>query len=142
MGLSVSASAAILFVAFMICFGSLFGAATKYYATVDEILEESGENALTVQKVSFEFTSVDEANGSFTLMNTGSVTLFLSDFEVLINGTMVLPQELSVTVVGHPGSDLILPGDMVLFDLDEPIWRCRIVVFSTFGVSMTHVPEG
>jgi len=142
LGLSVSASAAILFVAFLICFGSLFGAATKYYATVDEILEESRENALAVQKISLEFTDIDEASGSFALKNTGSATLLLSDFEVLVNGTLVLPQELSINIIGHPGSDLILPGDVALFDLDEPIWGCRIVVFTTMGISMTHVPTG
>lgn len=142
MGLSVSASAAILFVAFLVCFGALFGAVTKYYAAIDDMLEDERDQAIAIQGASMEFAVIDVANRTFTVANVGSQTLFLNDFEVLVDGIMLPAQDFTVSVIGHPGSELMLPGDRATFVLDGAIEGSRIMVFATLGISMTHVPSG
>ena len=138
MGLSVSASSAILFVAFVVVFGALFGAVTEYYHTMDDVTQVNEDRLMASHNTAIEFYSMDESNDSFTIINTGSETLNISDFEVLINGTLLETGDYQVVVMDHLDSRLIFSGEKAHFTMNEPIADGQIMVVTAWGFAITY----
>lgn len=140
MGLSISASAAILFVAFVVCFASLFGAVSDYQEAAEAAAGMERARLLDTASTSLAFENVDARNGSFVLGNRGQTVLDISDLEVLVDGRLIPRSEVSMSVQGHDGSRLAFCGDRVSVQTGIDLEGCRVMIVTHTGSSTTYVP--
>ena len=140
MGLSVSGASAILFIAFVVVFGSMFTALDSYQQNLGEAYQNLEGNALEVKSTSILFLSVDTVNDTFVIENDGQATLVTDDLNVLVNGTLMDSSMLDISIIGHDGSRLLLPGDLAEVTLSIEIDNCRIKVITSAGVSVIYGP--
>lgn len=141
MGLSVSASAAILFVAFVVCFATLFGAVSDYREAMDDAADHQSQRILEAGSTSIAIQQMDAANGTFIVVNEGQATLDLTDFEVLVNGVLLEQEDVGALVLGHSDSQLVFFGDRVLFQTGADLEGSRVTVITSLGSTTTYDPN-
>jgi archaeal flagellar protein FlaF len=139
-GLSVSGASAILFIAFVVVFGSMFTALDSYQQNLGEAYQNLEKTALDVKSTSISFVSVDAVNDTFTIKNDGDATLIADDFNILINGTLIDDSMFEMSIIDNDGSRLLLPGDLAEISLSIEIDNCRIKVITGAGVSVIYDP--
>jgi len=139
--LSISASAAILFVAFVVCFAALFGAMSDYQEAVDAAAGQQRQRVLEAASTSIALEQVDGSNDTFVVVNNGQTVLGLSDFEVLVDGRLLASSEVEKTVLGHEGSELVFSGDRVMFRTTSDLDGHRVMVVTSMGISTTYDPN-
>ena len=135
MGLSVSAAAAILFIAFVIMFGVVFqaidGAQSEYAHAVD-----SNYGMMAGKKdTSLSITTVDAANGTLTIQNTGSIVLDPSTIDVMVNGIVVDRNTTQSEVNGHAGSQIWAPQEYLIVHTSCALDGARIKVVAGNGIA-------
>ncbi|MDD1772095.1 MAG: hypothetical protein LUQ09_04170 [Methanomassiliicoccales archaeon] len=140
MGLSVSGASAILFIAFVVVFGSMFTALDSYQQNLGEAYQNLEDTALEVKSTSISFVSVDAVNDTFTIENDGDATLITDDFNILIDGILINGSVFEMSIIDNDGSRLLLPGDMAEISLSIEIDNCRIKVITGAGVSVIYDP--
>jgi len=139
-GLSVSGASAILFIAFVVVFGSMFTALDSYQQNLGEAYQNLEDTALEVKSTSISFVSVDAVNDTFTIENDGDATLITDDFNILIDGILINGSVFEMSIIDNDGSRLLLPGDMAEISLSIEIDNCRIKVITGAGVSVIYDP--
>jgi archaeal flagellar protein FlaF len=139
-GLSVSAASAILFIAFVVVFGTMFTALDSYQQNLGEAYQNLENTAVEVKATSISFVGVDVVNDTFTIKNDGEATLITDDLNILINGTLIDGSLFEVSIIDNDGSRLLLPGDVAEISLSIEIDNCRIKVITGAGVSVIYDP--
>ncbi|MFP3871892.1 MAG: hypothetical protein ACOC55_03275 [Candidatus Natronoplasma sp.] len=145
MGLSVSASAAIVLVGVVLIFGTLYPAIER----AQEIEEEARNDWLEWkdQKQRAEMTISDvnylgaENILNISLNNTGDTVLDINELEVLLDGvyctdkvtSKIIDDQIENTDLWNPGQKLVLS----LEDVEEE--TNRVLVVSEFGSGTYHV---
>ena len=133
MGLSVSAASAILFSSFLIVFGAMFGSINVYQDKIQAAQEGNYSRALDVQGTEIKITSLDAPNGTITISNAGSTTLDPAKLDLLINGTVATLSISQLSIENHPGSQLWLPGEVLVMHSDANMTGAHIELVTEFG---------
>jgi flagellar protein FlaF len=133
MGLSVSAASAILFSAFIIVFGAMFGSINMYQDKIQAAQEDNYDRALVAQATSIVISMVDEANGTITVVNHGTTIVDPSKLDLLINGTIETSSISGLSIEGHPGSKLWLCGEVLSLHTDANIVGAHIELVTECG---------
>jgi archaellum component FlaF (FlaF/FlaG flagellin family) len=133
MGLSVSAASAILFSSFLIVFGAMFGAINMYQDKIQSAQEDNYSRAMEAQATSIKITSVDRLNGTIAVANSGTTTLDPAKLDLLINGTIENLSLSLMSIEGHPGSRLWLPGDVLIIQSNADIVGAHVELVTEFG---------
>ena len=128
MGLSVSVATAILFTAFVIVFGIVFGAVSSFQDNIEKAQDQGMAMYEEMKGTSIAFVSVDAQNDTLTLRNDGSETISLQDVSILVNGTLYNRTLVQTSVVGHPGSNICTPGENIVLKMPMGIEGSRIKV--------------
>ena len=133
MGFSVSAASAILFISFAVVFGIVFGAMGNYQYTISDAQQSQMQRLQEEKETQVSITTVDTDNTTVDVANVGSVTLNAQDVDMLVNGTMV---EISnITVLGHPGSNIWSPGEIIRMHVSSNLTDARIKVIVENGIA-------
>lgn len=140
MGLSVSGGSAIIFIGLVVVFGLMFGALDQYQQDIGGSYQHLEDTALAIKSSSISILDVDEANGTFRLINDGRISLSTYSLDVLLNGVLVEKEDVTVTVIGHEGSQLLLPGEIAKISLSSDIVGGRILVVTDLGITALHIP--
>lgn len=113
MGFSVSGSAAIIFAAMFIAFGTFHSASTNGFETISDAQEDRTERTLIQQNTEIDVTSAewDGAAGAtgeltVTVNNTGSTELAIDAVDLLANNEYL--QDYDTSVAGNSGTNLWL----------------------------------
>jgi flagellar protein FlaF len=133
MGLSVSAASAILFSAFIIVFGAMFGSINIYQDKIQTAQEDNYARALDAQATSIGITAVDATNGTITIVNHGTTTLDPSKLDLLVNGTIETTTISGLEIEGHPGSNLWLSGERLSLHTNANIVGAHIELVTECG---------
>lgn len=140
MGLSVSGGSAIIFIGLVVVFGLMFGALDQYQQDMGGSYQHLEDTAMAIKSSSISILDVDEANGTFRLINDGRISLSTYSLDVLLNGVLVEKEDVTVTVIGHEGSQLLLPGEIAKISLSSDIVGGRILVVTDLGITALHIP--
>ncbi len=133
MGLSVSAASAVLFSAFIIVFGAMFGSINVYQDKIQAAQEDNYARALAAQATDIEIAMVDAVNGTITVVNQGTTALDPSKLDLLINGTIRTTSISNLTIEGHPGSNIWLSGEVLYLQTDANIVGAHIELVTEGG---------
>ncbi|MEF8873914.1 MAG: hypothetical protein V5A88_04490 [Candidatus Thermoplasmatota archaeon] len=147
MGLSVSASAAIILIGFVLVFGTLYPAIENSQDIKNEARkqwldwkEEKQKAEMTIE--SLEYTN-DEDRLNISLKNTGDTVLEIKELEVFLDG-VYSTDKLTREVVDHhiENTDIWNPGQHLNLTL-EPIEEGfdRVLVVNEFGSEAYHTLE-
>lgn len=144
MGFSVSASAAIIFAAMFIAMGMLYPAVANGSEQVTDARADSADQLLDQQNTAISLAEVryDAPSTTVTVAvnNTGTTELSLAATDVLVNNSYETPS--STTVAGDTSTDLWLPGEQLVIELDVSLNTSttnRVVVVTDHGVSRAGV---
>ncbi|HVO78111.1 MAG TPA: hypothetical protein VMS79_04500 [Methanomassiliicoccales archaeon] len=134
MGLSVSGASAILFVAFVIVFAAVFGAADRYAQAVMTSQERLSERNQDTQSEKLSLVAIDRANGTIEISNAGSTNIEIGGIDILVNGSIA--NVTSRQVIGHPGSQQLYPMEDAVLEVAGGLADARIKVVSPMGVCL------
>lgn len=135
MGLSVSAASAVLFTAFVIIFGVVFEAVDHSQQAYSESMDKNQQLMVEKKGTSFTVDSVDEANDTITLLNSGSIVLNPSALNVMVDGVIVDRQITQMEVNGHAGSKIWAPHESLTITLSCELDDARIKITAGNGIS-------
>lgn len=138
MGMSVSIATAIIFIASLISFASIIGTLDGAQDALTEAHRMSSEREVDALHTSIAITSIDRQNGTIQVMNSGEVTLSLNDIDILINGTLSNDRVSSMTVEGHDGSRIWLPGEVLSIGIDGELEGAAIKIATANGASVYY----
>lgn len=144
MGFSVSASAAIIFVAMFMSMGILYPAVANGVEDVSDARADSADQLLDQQNTAITVATVSYDAPSTTLTvavdNTGTTDLSVAATDVLVNNSYVTPS--TTTVDGDASTDLWLPGERLTVEADVSLTADgsnRVVVVTHHGISQAEV---
>lgn len=113
MGFSVSGSAAIIFAAMFIAFGTFHSASTNGFETVSDAQEDRTDRTLVKQNTEINLTSAEWSGTAgeltVTVNNTGSTELTITAVDLLANNDYL--QGYDTSVAGNSGTNLWLPQE-------------------------------
>ncbi|MEM0449570.1 MAG: hypothetical protein QW520_07110 [Methanomassiliicoccales archaeon] len=135
MGLSVSAASAVLFTAFVIIFGVVFQAVDHAQQLYSQSMDKSQQLMIEKRQTNFIVESVDEANDTITLLNSGSIVLSPSALNVLVNGVLLDREIIKMEVHGYEGSKVWAPHERLTIRFSCEIDNARIKVIAGNGIS-------
>jgi archaellum component FlaF (FlaF/FlaG flagellin family) len=118
MGLSLAASAAILFSAFVIAFSALFSAVSEFQSEIGATQVGLTNQNLDLSMTAMEFEGVDVGNSTITVRNTGTSTIDLRSIDVLVNGTLVNAHVAWKDVDGDNVTQLAFPQELISIHMD------------------------
>lgn len=138
MGVSVSASALILFISFAICLTMIFGATTAYYEDIREAQSASAQN---IDEMIHTSVQVDNAGYNTTtkvlrvnVTNMGSVTLETALLDVVVDGIL---KTVNITRIENGGYDggLWYPATTISISLSGIDSPQRVKISTSIGAS-------
>ena len=88
MGLSISASAAIIFIASAIVFGTLLGAFTNAEHAMLDAQREAQTRAVEETNTHLAISSINTDNGTVAITNEGDITLSIGKIDLFIDGVL------------------------------------------------------
>jgi archaellum component FlaF (FlaF/FlaG flagellin family) len=135
MGLSVSASVAIIFVASAIVFGTLLGAFNNAQHSVLDAQRSAQERAVEETYTHLTITNLDIVNGTLTIKNEGDVTLNVRNVDLFINGTTANDRIISESIDGSGPTDLWMPGEELIVSITGDLTSASIKVVCENGIS-------
>jgi archaeal flagellar protein FlaF len=135
MGLSVSASIAILFVATVIVFGTLLSAydGTQHTKLVAE-RDAADRHAVTLG-TKITVADVDPGNGTVYIHNEGSQTLLVDHLDILVNGTLANSRINSTRLDDGTHTNIWMPGETLVMELNGPLTDAQIMVVTENGIT-------
>ncbi|GEM_PF-649858 len=145
MGLSVSASAAIVMIGFVLVFGTLYPAIESSQEIKNEARSQWLDWRDEKQNAEMSVDSVEyieqDTRLNISLKNTGDTAFAISELEVLLDGVYstdkvtgyVVDQRIENTDIWNPGQDL----NLTLEEVEEEIHR--VLVVNEFGSEAYHV---
>lgn len=138
MGLSISVSAAIIFIGTVIVFGNLLGAYDNFEQALVDAQRDSGqrENAVLHDRISI--TSVDLDDRTISLVNEGTETIYVTTLDLFLNGTLSNDAIVSITVNDSSNTRLWFPGETMVLTVDGGLNETLIRVVDGNGVAAYH----
>jgi archaeal flagellar protein FlaF len=134
MGLSISASASIIFVASVLVFGALLGAFNTAQHLVVDAQRSSNERVKDAMQTHITIIGVDGENSTIKVANDGSITLDLSGFDIFLNGTMSKQLITNISVDGNNSTRLLMPFETVEIVVNADLTGTPIEVVTGNGV--------
>ncbi len=121
MGFSVSATMAIFFATFLILFSILYASVNDAFDKVSESFDDRYDYMSEKVQTELEVVSVSysKLTGELDIVvkNTGSVPLGINNTRVLVNGTVISPQEIGVS---GATTNLWLPLESLTITISSP----------------------
>ncbi len=136
MGLSLAASAAILFSAFVIAFSALFGAVSEFQSEMGIAEAGLANQHLDASMTSLSFEGVDVTNATILVRNTGQSTIDLRGLDVLVNGTLATAHALWKDVDGNNATQLAFPQELIAIHMDLGLEGAAIKIVARSGYSV------
>lgn len=142
MGFSVSASAAIVFVGFVVAFTTLYPAAANGFERVTDARADVDEDRLERQNTAIELAtaSYDGAADTLTVAvnNTGTTELSVSETDLLVDNTYWTGTR---DVEGDTSTDVWLPGETLTITVGNvTLQPNRVKVVTEHGVATGGSP--
>lgn len=118
MGFSVSASAAIIFIGFVVAFTTLYPVAANGLERVTDAREDVNDRALDRQNTAIELANTSYDNGTLTVEvnNTGTTELSVSETDLLVDNTHWTGDR---SVEGDSDTDVWLPGETLTITVEN-----------------------
>lgn len=118
MGFSVSASAAIIFIGFVVAFTTLYPVAANGLERVTDAREDVNDRALDRQNTAIELANTSYDNGTLTVEvnNTGTTELSASETDLLVDNTHWTGER---SVEGDADTDVWLPGETLTITVEN-----------------------
>jgi len=141
-GLSVSASSAILFIGFLFVATALFGALNMTLMNIEEDYREAHELQAERFRTSIHVDDVNnDTNTVFiNVTNEGAITLKVSQLHILVNGNLSSEDIANYTVDGANTTDLWAPEEILYLEVTyKASGSERIMVWTGNGVGDTEV---
>ncbi len=138
MGLSISASAAIIFVASVIVFGNLLAAFDNFEQALVDARRESQDRQDGILHDRISITAVDVENRTVTLLNEGTETLSISSLDVFLNGTLSDDAIVSTSVNGSTSTNIWFPLETLVITVGSSLNDTLIRVVDANGVAAYH----
>jgi len=138
MGISVSASAGVVFLGVFLAVGIVYPAAANGFEQVSDARHDAADRALAQAN-----TDVTVANATYntttgTLVvnatNDGTTTADVSDATLLVDNEIPASADTTVAVEGDAGTDVWLPGETARFEVDLASAPDRTQVVIDHGV--------
>jgi len=141
MGFSVSGAAALIFLAFLISFGTFYGAASNAVDDVQDAQEDRTDRTVETINTEIEIVAAEynetEATLNVTVDNTGASTLDLNATDLFVDGEFVDGWEADATLDGSAGSTLWIPQERLNVTLDRTETPERVKLVTEYGVADT-----
>jgi len=134
MGMSVSVSTAIIFIAAIISAGSIISTLDEVQASMMDAQTASSERELMASQTDIAIRSVDRDNATIEILNQGRTTLHLASLDVLLDGQWSNDRIASMGIVGHPDSQLWLPGDVLKIQFADELTDKSIKIVTGNGI--------
>ena len=138
MGFSVSASAAIVFVGFVVAFTTLYPVAANGFERVTDARDDAGDRALERENTAIDHLNVsyDDATDTLTVnvTNTGTTELSVEHTDLLVDNTYWSGTR---SVDGRTDTDVWLPGETLTVTVENvTMTPDRVTVVTDHGVSV------
>lgn len=138
MGLSVSASAGVVFLGVFLAVGIVYPAAANGFEQVSEARHDAADRALDRANTGVSVTNATYNDSTDTLVvdatNDGTTTVDVSDVTLLVDNAIPAAADTTVTVVDAGDTDVWLPGETVRFEVDIASAPNRTQVVVDHGV--------
>lgn len=138
MGLSISVSAAIIFIGTVIVFGNLLGAYDNFEQALVDAQRDSNERENGVLHDRISISSVDVDDRTVSLANEGSETIHITSLDLFLNGTLSNDAIASMSVNGSSNTKLWFPGETLVLTVDGRLNETLIRVVDGNGVAAYH----
>ena len=138
MGLSISVSAAIIFIGTVIVFGNLLGACDNFEQALVDAQRDSNERENGVLHDRISISSVDVDDRTVSLANEGSETIHITSLDLFLNGTLSNDAIASMSVNGSSNTKLWFPGETLVLTVDSGLNETLIRVVDGNGVAAYH----
>ena len=135
MGMSVSVTTAIIFIAAVISAASLISTLDDIQTTWTDAQRGSQDRDITASHTDIAIVSIDRENGTMEIVNEGQSTLQLGVLDVLLDGRWSNDQVASMEIIGHAGSRLWLPGDVLMIRFSSGLADAHIKIVTGNGIS-------
>jgi archaeal flagellar protein FlaF len=138
MGLSISASAAIIFIASVIVFGNLLAAFDNFEQALVDARRDSTDRQDGVLHDRISITAVDPDNRTVTLLNEGTEILTISSLNLFLNGTLMDDAIVSTSVNGSSSTNIWFPLEALVISVDRSLNETFVQVVDANGVVAYH----
>ncbi|MFC6786861.1 hypothetical protein ACFQFH_13530 [Halobaculum halobium] len=122
MGLSVSASAGVVFLGVFLAIGIVYPAAANGFEQVTDARHDATDRALEQANTGVDVTNATYDTTTETLVvnatNDGTTTVDVSDATLLVDNEIPASADTTVTVAGDADTDVWLPGETARFEVD------------------------
>jgi flagellar protein FlaF len=136
MGMSVSIATAIIFIASLISFATVIGTLDEAQSSILEAQRASSGREVDALHTSISIVSIDGANGTVMVVNSGEVTLTTYELDVFVNGTLSNQLISSVTIEGNNETKLWLPGEVLVISITGDLDGAAIKIVTANGTSI------
>lgn len=135
MGVSVSVSAAIIFVGLFISIGMVYPSVANGYEHVEEAQSNAADRELATKNTDIALTNATYAGGTLTVnvSNEGTTALAVDATDVIVDGTYQTSFD-RLVVEGDGDTSLWLPGETLTVEMSAPSRPNRVVVVTEGGV--------
>jgi len=138
MGISVSASAGVVFLGVFLAVGIVYPAAANGFEQVSDARHDAADRALAQANTGVTVTNATYNTTTETLVvnatNDGTTTVDVSDATLLVDNEIPAPADTTVSVADDAGTDLWLPGETARFEVDLASAPNRTQVVVDHGV--------
>lgn len=121
MGLSVSASAGVVFLGVFLAVGIAYPAAANGFEQVTDARHDAADRALDRVNTGVAVTNATYVSGNTTVVvlaeNAGTTTLGLNDTTLLVDNEVPATADVTASVEGDAATDLWLPGETARFEI-------------------------
>jgi archaellum component FlaF (FlaF/FlaG flagellin family) len=136
MGLSLAASTAILFSAFVIAFSALFGAVSEFQSEIGTAQTGLANQNLDASMTAMTWEGIDAINSTIMVRNTGTSTIDLRGLDILVNGTLVNEKALWKDVDGNNDTQLAFPQELISIHMDLSLVEASAKIVARNGYSV------
>lgn len=138
MGLSVSASAGVVFLGVFLAVGIVYPAAANGFEQVSDARHDAADRALAQANTGVDVTNATYNTTTDTLVvnatNDGTTAVDVGDATLLVDNAIPAPANTTVTVEGDDDTDVWLPGERARFEVDLASAPNRTQVVVDHGV--------
>lgn len=138
MGFSVSGATAVVFIGLLVSAAALYPAVDHYTERHADALAADDERSLTRQNTDIEIAAAATSGDTTTLTvdidNAGASTLAVSKVDLLVDGTIVVPDEAAVD--GTTITNVWAPGETLTLTVDNRT-ATRVKITTGPGVAAT-----
>jgi archaellum component FlaF (FlaF/FlaG flagellin family) len=134
MGLSVSASVAILFVAVVIVFGTLLSAYDSAQHAQVKAQKDADDRQAGALQTRIAISGIDASNGTVSLVNQGSSTLSVDKLNVLLNGTLSDGSITSAMLNDGTSTGVWMPGEVLVLEFNGTLDGAQVMIVTENGV--------